>query len=54
MKKPRKKPNPELRVRISPEVFKAVKVSAARTGDALSLVVEYALRNYPDVYKEME
>lgn len=53
MKKPRKKPNPELRVRIDPELFKAVKMAAARNGAPMTYVIENALHQSRAIIAEL-
>jgi hypothetical protein len=59
MKKPRKLIRPELRVRITPSIFKALKLAVARDAgvrDGLTTaeVVEAALASYPMVKREFE
>ena len=60
MKKPRKKAKPELRVRISEEVFRALKFAVARdraqsvNGVTASEITEAALAVYPMIKREME
>jgi hypothetical protein len=57
MKKPRKKPKPELRVRIDAGIFKALKIAVARdcgvNSVSMAEVVEAALASYGMVKREM-
>jgi predicted HicB family RNase H-like nuclease len=54
MKKPRKKPNPELRVRIDPKLFKAVKMAVARNGSSTVYVIENALHQSHAIIAELK
>jgi predicted HicB family RNase H-like nuclease len=54
MKKARKKPDPELRVRISPLALRAVKMAAARRGVKVPSFVEAALWNYAPIQHERD
>lgn len=54
MKKPRKKPDPELRVRINPDLFKAIRMAVARSGSSTVYVIENALHQSHAIIAELK
>ena len=55
MKKARKKPNPELRIRIQPHIFRALKLAVVRSGARSPAgIVESALCGHPMVASEIQ
>lgn len=54
MKKPRKKLNPELRVRIDPELFRAIRLAVARNGSSTAYVIENALHQSHAIIAELK